>query len=230
MNLKDKRRFTLIELLVVIAIIGTLAAMLLPALTMAKETARRGACLVNLKQIATGMLMYADQYDAFPRVTIDDSTDRPDNVDLSTMQGLEFFKINVAGPTRKLWHCPSAKSYPNGINGTYVELFGTVGAEGVANYVIMTNWKDVTTYQGDLSPLTPKDTVGPLVGDSINNWTGLVNAATQTQLNGAHSENNGRAHGANQVFSDGHGEWVTRGNLGTLSKWDNGAKEFYWKE
>lgn len=60
------RAFTLVELLVVIAIIGTLVALLLPAIQSARESARRTQCKNHLKQLALGMLVHESTQGHFP--------------------------------------------------------------------------------------------------------------------------------------------------------------------
>ena len=60
--MQSRPAFTLIELLVVIAIIAILAALMLPSLAAARQKAAQTACLNNLKQLGTGMMLYVEDY------------------------------------------------------------------------------------------------------------------------------------------------------------------------
>jgi prepilin-type N-terminal cleavage/methylation domain-containing protein/prepilin-type processing-associated H-X9-DG protein len=78
----NRKGFTLIELLVVIAVIGLLAALLLPAIQAARESARRIQCTNNLKQIGVALQHYHDGQRCFPSGYIDGNTNpasTPDN-------------------------------------------------------------------------------------------------------------------------------------------------------
>jgi prepilin-type N-terminal cleavage/methylation domain-containing protein len=63
---RERQGFTLVELLVVIAIIGTLVALLLPAVQSARESARRNTCVNNMKQLHLALTNYESQLKKLP--------------------------------------------------------------------------------------------------------------------------------------------------------------------
>lgn len=125
-NSLSQKGFTLIELLVVIAIIAILAAMLLPALSSAKEKAKATQCLSSLKQIGLAGLQYTDDFQQTFFWIRQNPTDAPgsmpnhgqwtsgprSDVLLHPSNPLAYWAlgyIDYFAKNRKLFRCPSAK-------------------------------------------------------------------------------------------------------------------------
>ena len=116
--MKQRNGFTLIELLVVVAIIAVLVAMLLPALSRAREQAQSVACMSSLRQVGLGVILYTNANNEWYPT---DSTRRPQAVLWSLKAGQKRSYVDV-----RLLDCPSDKTRtPNVDYYNYPDLQGT---------------------------------------------------------------------------------------------------------